>query len=163
MGIQVHKTLVHQRSHALGALKRLIRRQAGHADILKQQLLIEAFDLVLEAQGLDIEYDLDHAVEPRPKKQFFPKGAYRRDALNVMRRAAQPMRIAEVLDALCALHKVSLNPKDRAHAAIKLAQGVWVLLQQGFVVRVDKEADHRSANCRYVLKQFASIPDTVNE
>jgi len=163
MGIQVHRTLVKQRAHALGALRRSVRKGADADVIAKLQLLVDAFDLVLAEQGLDIEYDRDHAIEPRPKKQFFPKGAYRRDTLNILRRAQRPMRISEILDALCEMHFVSLSATDRSHAAIKLAQGNWQLMQQGFVVRVDKEADHRSANCRYVLKQFASIPPTVNE
>ncbi len=163
MGIQVHRTLVNQRAHALGALRRSIREAADAETIAKQECLVAAFDLVLEAQGLDIEYDRNHAVEPRPKKQFFPKGAYRRDTLNILRRAQRPMRITEILDALCEMHSVTLDAKDRAHAAIKLAQGNWCLMQEGFVVRVDKEGDHRSANCRYVLKQFASMPLTVNE
>lgn len=125
--------------------------------------LVEAFDLVFEAQELDIEYDRDHSVESRPKKQFFPKGAYRRDTLNILRCALVPMRIAEILNALCAMHSVELMAQDRAHAAIKLAQGTWVLTEKGLVVRVDKEADHRSASCRYVLKQFANMPLTVNQ
>lgn len=163
MGSQVHRTLVNQRAHALGALRRSVRKGVDADTIDKQQRLVEAFDLVLAAQGLDIEYDRDHAVEPCPKRRFFPKGAYRRDTLNILRRAQRPMRIAEILDALCEMHSVELEPADRAHAAIKLAQGNWHLMQKGFVVRVDKEADHRSANCRYVLKQFASMPLTVNE
>jgi|EBPBio282013_DNA_FD.fasta_scaffold86465_1 hypothetical protein len=163
MGIQVHRTLVNQRAHALGALRRSIRKGADADTIAMQQRLVDAFDLVLEAQGLDIEYDRDHAVEPCPKKQFFPRGAYRRDTLNILRRAQCPMRISDILDALCEMHRVELEPADRAHAAIKLAQGNWHLMQKGFVVRVDKEADYRSANCRYVLKQFASSPRTVNE
>jgi hypothetical protein len=163
MGIQVHRTLIHQHAHALGHLKRLVRRQAPHPDILAQQKLLESFARVIDLQGMDDEWDREHAIEPRPKKQFFPKGAYRRDALTIMRRAARPMRVAEILGALCTLHKVTFDAKDRAHAAIKLAQGIGMLIQQGFVVRVDKEADHRSASCLYVLRQFASMPDTVNE
>jgi hypothetical protein len=163
MGIQVHRTLINQRAHALGALKRLRRGCSDAGTLAAHERLVEAFDLVLQAQGLDIEYDRDHSVEPRPKKQFFPKGAYRRDTLNILRRAAAPMRIAEILDALCAMHSVELAAQDRAHAAIKLAQGTWVLTEKGLVVRVNKEADHRSASCRYVLKQFANMPLTVNE
>jgi hypothetical protein len=163
MGIQVHTILVKQRAHALGALYRLVRKNAGVEAVATQQKLIDALDLVLEAQGLGIEYDMDHAVEPLPKRKFFPRGAYRRDVLTILRLAAKPMRIAEILDELCKMHSVTLNAKDHAHAAIKLAQGNFALIQAGFVVRVDKESGHRSGACRYVLKQFASIPPTVNE
>ena len=163
MGIQVHRTLIIQRARALGALNRLRRSCADGGILAAHERLVEAFDLVLEAQGVDIEYDRSHSIEPRPKKQFFPKGAYRRDTLNILRRAATPLRIAEILDALCAMHSVELAAQDRAHAAIKLAQGTWVLTEKGLVVRVDKEADHRSASCRYVVKQFANMPLTVNE
>jgi hypothetical protein len=163
MGIQVHRTLLRQHAHARGHLNRLIRREAPHPDILAQQQLLESLARVIDLQGMDEHWDREHTIEPRPKREFFPKGAYRRDALNILRRAERPLRVAEILDALCERHKVTLGDKDRAHAAIKLAQGIWVLVQEGFVVRADKEADHRSASCRYVLRQFASMPDTVNE
>ncbi|MEJ7932598.1 hypothetical protein WG922_21690 [Ramlibacter sp. AN1015] len=100
MGIQVHRTLLRQHAHARGHLKRLIRRQAPHPDILAQQQLLESLARVIDLQGMDEHWDREHTIEPRPKREFFPKGAYRRDALNIMRRAERPMRVAEILDAL---------------------------------------------------------------
>lgn len=153
MGIQVHRTLIHQHAHALGKLKRLVRQQAPHSEILLQQQLAESLARVIDLQEVDADWDRHLAVEPRPKRQFFPKGAYRRDALNFMRRSGRPLRVADILDELCRMHSVALAPKDRSHAAIKLAQGIWVLIQQGLVERVDKEADHRFASCLYVVKR----------
>jgi hypothetical protein len=123
MGIQVHRTLVQQHAHALGKLKKLIRQQAPHSEILVQQQFAESLARVIDHQEIDEDWDRQHAVEPRPKRQYFPKGAYRRDTLNILRRA------------------------------VKLAQGNWALIQQGLVERVDKEADHRSASCLYVVKR----------
>lgn len=163
MGIQVHTTLVKQRAYALGQFRKLARTGATTDELEKQNRLVEAYDLVIANQGIDVEYDRDFSVEPRPRRHRFPRGAYTRDVLTILRRQQRPMSVAALLDSLCEMHNVTLSPEDRAHAAIKLAQGNWTLIQKGFVVRVDKAADHRSAACLYSLKQFASMPETVNE
>lgn len=87
MGIQVHRTLVIQHAHALGRLKRLIRKNAPHIDILEQLLLLESLRRVIALQGQEVVWDEEHAVDARPHKRLLPRSAYTRDALNFMRRA----------------------------------------------------------------------------
>jgi hypothetical protein len=136
----------------MGELRRLRRRSGPVDDIERCQRLIDAIDLVMAHQGVDAEYDRDKTKERRPKREYFPLGAYRRDVLAILRQAGQPMRVADILDRLCALHEVELTADQRAHAAIKLAQGTNFLIGKGFVVRASKAGDHRSAACTYALR-----------
>lgn len=155
MGIQVFKQLAIQRAHVNGELRRLRRRSADVAAVTRCEKLIEAIDVVMAHQGVDEAYDRTRAVAPTPKREYFPRGAYRRDVLTIMRREARPLRMAEILDRLCAMHQVTLSPEERSHAAIKLAQGNDALIQAGLVVRASKSADYRSAACTYELRRDA--------
>src|SRR5262249_46888384 len=123
------------------------------AQIVRAQQLVEAIDIVMAHQGVEAQYDRNKAVERRPKRAHFPVGAYRRDVLTILRREARPMRISEILDRLCLMHRVTLSPEQRSHAAIKLAQGNDVLISRGLVVRTSKAGDFRSAACLYALRQ----------
>lgn len=152
MGIQVHRTLAIQHAHALGKLRRLARKSAPHAEILQQQQLIEAIRLVIEHQGQDIVWDEELAVDPRPHKKLLPRAAYTRDALNIMRRAARPLRIAEILEELCRMHSVTLDEADRRHACQKLAEPNLKQVHRGLVEVVDKDATNPYGACLYALK-----------
>lgn len=151
MGIQVFKQLAKQRAYALGELRRLQRRSASEAEIQQASQLVDALGIVMEHQGLNIGFEKDAPLERRPKRRYFPTGAYRGDVLRILREQARPMRIGEILDHLCVMHRVSLAPEERRHAAIKLAQGNDVLIGMGLVVRASKAGDHRSAACTYTL------------
>jgi hypothetical protein len=153
MGIQVFKQLAKQRAYALGELRRLKRRSAPEAEIREASKLVDALGMVLEHQGLRIDFEDDAPLERRPKRRYFPNGAYRGDVLQVLREQARPMRVSEILDCLCAMHQVCLTRQERSHAAIKLAQGNDVLIGLGLVVRAWKAGDHRSAPCTYALHQ----------
>lgn len=152
MGIQVHRTLAIQHAHALGKLRRLVRKDAPHTEILQQQRLVEAIRLVIEHQGLDIVWDEERAVDPRPHKKLLPRAAYTRDALNIMRRAARPLRIAEILQEVCRMHGVTLGEADRRHACQKLAEANWKQVQRGIVEMVDKDPTNPYGACLYALK-----------
>ena len=152
MGIQVFKQLAKQRAYALGELRRLQRRSAPDTQIQEASRLVDALGVVLEHQGLRIDFEDDPALERRPKKSLFPSGAYRGDVLEILRQQGRPMRIGEILDHLCEMHNVSLMPEERRHAAIKLAQGNDVLIGLGLVVRASKAGNHRSAPCTYALR-----------
>lgn len=154
MGIQIFKQLAKQRAYALGELCRLRRRSAPEAAIQEAIRLVDAMSLVMEHQGLNIGFENDAPLERRPKRQYFPTGAYRGDVLRILREQAHPMRIGEILDRLCAMHRVSLTPEQRRHAAIKLAQGNDVLIGMGLVVRASKDGGHRSAACTYTLARI---------
>lgn len=151
MGIQVFKQLAKQRRYALGALHRLQRRNAPEQDIQRASQLLEALSLVMDHQGLNIGFEADRPLQRRPKRGYFPVGAYRGDVLRVLRAAERPMRITEILDELCVMHQVTLSNDERRHAAIKLAQGNDALIQQGLVVRATKAGPYRSAACTYEL------------
>ena len=151
MGIQIFKQLVTQRTYVLGELRRLERRAERQEKIEQCQALLHAIDLVIAHQGVNATYDREKAMEWRPKRQYFPKGAYRRDVLNILRRSGEPMRIAEILNHLCEMHCVELSEQQRSHAKIKLAQGNDVLVRKGYVVRASKAGEHRSAACTYAL------------
>jgi hypothetical protein len=153
MGIQVHRTLVLQHAHALGQLKKLLRKNAPHGDILAQQQLLESLRRCIEHQGIADEWDPDHAVEPRPHKLLLARAAYTRDSLNVMRRAGRPLRISEILEELCRMYRVTLNRKEHSHATQKLAEANWKLMQKGLVVRVDKDPNSPYGACLYALRQ----------
>lgn len=163
MGIQVHRTLVIQHAHALGRLKRLIRKNAPHFDILAQQQLLESLRRVIALQGQDVVWDEDQAVDPRPHKRLLPRSAYTRDALNVMRRAARPLRITEILDEICRTHSVTLSSGESSHAYQKLAEANWKQVQRGIVVCVDKDPTNTHGACLYALKEWGSSPNTLNE
>lgn len=151
MGIQVFKQLRKQRTYALGELRRLQGRAAPDDEIQKARRLVDALSLVMEHQGLNIGFECDPPLERRPKHGHFPSGAYRGDVLRILREQARPMRISEILDYLCAMHRVTLTPAERGHAAIKLAQGNNVLIEMGLVARASKAGHHRSAACTYTL------------
>lgn len=151
MGIQVFKQLAKQRAYALGEVNRLRRRRAPDDEVQQASQLVDALSLVMERQGLNIGFENDAPLERRPKRCYFPVGAYRSDVLRILREHARPMRISEILDQLCAMHQVSLTPSERQHAAIKLAQGNDVLIGLGLVVRASKDGRHRSAPCTYML------------
>lgn len=153
MGIQVFKQLAKQRAYALGELRRLQRRSAHAADIERTKRLVDALSVVLEHQGLNIDFEDDSPIERRPKRNYFPNGAYRGGILQVLREQARAMRISEILDRLCEMHEVNLTPHERRHAAIKLAQGNDVLIGLGLVVRESKAGAHRSAPCTYALRR----------
>jgi hypothetical protein len=152
MGIQVHRTLVLQHAHALGQLKKLARKNAPHLDVLAQQQLVESLRRVIEHQGIDQEWDTEHAVEPRPHKKLLPRSAYTRDALNVMRRASRPLRIVEILDELCRMHKVTLSREEYSYATQKLAEANWKQVQRGIVERVAKDPANAYGACLYALR-----------
>lgn len=151
MGIQVFKQLAKQRAYALGELRQLRRHKAPEAEIEQASRLIDALSLAMEHQGLNIGFENDAPRERRPKRGYFPTGAYRGDVLRILREQARPMRIGEILDHLCAMHRVSLTHEERRHAAIKLAQGNDVLIGEGLVVRASKAGVYRSAACTYTL------------
>lgn len=152
MGIQVHRALTIQHAHALGKLRRLVRNSAPHPAILEQQQLVESMRRVIEHQGQDIVWDDEHAVDPRPHKKLLPRAAYTRDALNVMRRAARPMRISEILQELCRMHGANLDEAELRHACQKLAEANWKQVQRGIVERVDKDPASAYGACLYALK-----------
>lgn len=152
MGIQVHRTLVIQHAHALGRLKRLIGKKAPHIDILEQQKLVESLRRVIALQDQDVVWDEEHAVDPRPHKRLLPRSAYTRDALNFMRRAARPLRIAEILSEVCQLHHVTLSVSEQQHASQKLAEANWKQVQRGIVVMVGKDPTNVYGACLYALK-----------
>jgi hypothetical protein len=153
MGIQVFQQLKIQRAYAVGELHKLRRAGAPEADLLEAQRLLDSLDFVMAHQGVADPYDRDHAVERRPKRSYFPIGAYRRDVLNILREEGRPMRIREILEKLCVMHHVTLSEDERRHAAIKLAQGNDVLIAAGFVTRWRKEGEHRSSPCWYMLRE----------
>lgn len=163
MGIQVHRALVIQHAHALGRLHRLARKNAPPPEVLKHQQLVEALRRVIAHQGQDVVWDDEHAVDPRPHKKLLPRSAYTRDSLNVMRRAARPLLIAEILADVCRMHNVTLNENEKKHATQKLAEANWKQVQRGIVVRVDKDPSNVYGACLYALKACASIPKTLNE
>jgi hypothetical protein len=163
MGIQVHRALLLQHAHALGHLKKLARKKAPHADVLAQQQLVEALRRVIDHQEVDHDWDREHAVDPRPHKKLLPRAAYTRDGLSVMRRACRPLRIAEILGEMCQMHQVTFSREQHAHAAQKLAEAMWKLIQRGLVVRVGKDPNNPYGACLYALKQWASSPETLNE
>ncbi len=152
MGIQVHRTLVIQHAHALGRLRRLIRKNAPHVDILEQQKLVESLRRVIAHQDQDVVWDEEHAVDPRPHKRLLPRSAYTRDALNVMRRAARPLRIAEILGEICQQHNVTLSVSEHQHASQKLAEANWKQVQRGIIVMVGKDPTNAYGACLYALK-----------
>lgn len=158
MGIQVHTQLVRQRAYALGALRRMQRCGASRAELARQRKLIGAYDLVLAAQGVDAGYDRDHAIDRRPHRGLFPRGAYRRDVLSILSAAQRPMRTAEILRDLCLMHKVLLGAEQRRHATAKLAEAIWMLIERGWVERVAKAANYPSAACLYALPAVAHSP-----
>lgn len=163
MGIQVHTQLVQQRARALGALQRMQRAGAPRADIACQRRLIAAYDLVLAEQGVDAGYDREHAIDSRPRRRDFPRGAYRRDVLTILSVAQRPMRIAEILRDLCVMHGALPDAAQRRHAGAKLAEGVWHLVQRKLVTRVGKSADYPSATCSYALPEFAGSAPHVSQ
>ena len=152
MGIQVHRALTIQHAHALGKLRRLVRKSAPHPEILQQQQLVESIRRVIEHQAQEVVWDEEHAVDPRPHRKLLPRAAYTRDALNVMRREARPMRVSEILQELCRMHHVTLSETDLRHACQKLAEANWKQVQRGIVERVDKDATNAYGACLYALK-----------
>ena len=152
MGIQVFNQLASQRKYVLGDLRRLLRRSESTEKVEQCKALLDAIDLVMEHQAVDATYDRNKAVERRPKREYFPAGAYRRDVLTILRRSGAPMRISEMLQALCEMHGVQLSDRQRSHASIKLAQGNDVLMSKGYVIRASKAGEHRSAACTYALR-----------
>jgi hypothetical protein len=161
MGIQVFKQLAIQRAYAVGDLRRLQRRAAPEAQVREAIRLVDALGIVMEHQGLRIDFEDDPALERRPKRGYFPSGAYRGDVLTILRRQGRPMRIREILDQLCEMHGVRLTSEQRRHAAIKLAQGNDVLIGLGLVVRASKAGTHRSAPCTYALRQPGDVMENV--
>ena len=152
MGIQVHRALAIQHARELGKLHRLVRKSAPHPEILQQQQLVESIRRVIDHQGQDIVWDDEHAVDPRPHKRLLPRAAYTRDALNVMRRAARPVLLSEVLDELCRVHNVTLSEDERRHASQKLAEANWKQVQRGIVEMVGKDPANPYGACLYALK-----------
>lgn len=153
MAIQVFKQLRRQRAYALGEVARLRRKGADDQSIREVECLVRAIELVMNNQGVDEPYLHDAPKERTPKRKFFPRGAYRRDTLRILREAGRPLRIRQILHRLCELHAVQLGPKDLEHAAIKLAQANYHLMRAGFVQIDTKEGEHRSAACTYALRQ----------
>jgi hypothetical protein len=119
---------------------------------LEQQQLVESLRRVIALQAQDVVWDEEHAVDPRPHKKLLPRAAYTRDALNIMRRAGRPLRVAEVLQELCAMHGVTLDEADQRHACQKLAEANWKQVQRGIVERVDKDPTNAYGACLYALK-----------
>lgn len=161
MGIQGFKIMARQRARLVGKMDSIERAiQAAQAELLELKTKVDAYDLVLHAQGIDVDADTyAPPICPTPRKNYFEHGELTGACLSLFRTERRPLTTVQIFDAVLFVKKrVWRNLED----PVQLRQNIRDLLKRcqrrGLVVRIGKVGPGQNDPAIWALPEHASIP-----
>lgn len=140
MGIQVFKGVAQQRARLIGQRNQLLlraARDAARVEVLEAK--IRAYNIVLQAQGIDIDPDDYKPVVPHVRRRMFAHGQLSGLCLAALRTNGRPMSTCEVLNyvvreaGICFTH-----PRERNEVRRGIKNQLRVYARRGVVLRVGR-------------------------